>query len=273
MLAAALLLRNTVHMEERQTMILAVDIGNTQTVLGLFENAILGGHWRISTDATLTADELRLRIGGLLGLDGLSWESIHRVVISSVVPALTVAYEEMAERATGKEPMVIGPGVKTGMPIRYDNPHEVGADRIVNGVAAYAALGGPVVVVDFGTATTLDVIDASGAYLGGAIAPGVETSAEALFSRAARLAKVDLEAPDKVIGTNTRASVQAGLVLGEAVMVDGLVRRIWEELGTSCPVIATGGLAEQMTPLCQTIGHVDADLTLKGLIAIYERNV
>lgn len=254
-------------------MILAVDIGNTQTVLGLFEGETLGGHWRISTEATLTADELRLRIGGLLELDGIRWDAVERVVVSSVVPALTVAYEEMAERATGRAPMVVGPGVKTGMPIRYDNPHEVGADRIVNGVAAYALLGGPVIVVDFGTATTLDVIDESGAYLGGAIAPGVETSAEALFSRAARLAKVDLEPPTKVIGTNTRASVQAGLLLGEAVMVDGLVRRIWEELGVECPVIATGGLAERMSPLCDTIGHVDADLTLKGLIAIYERNI
>ena len=254
-------------------MILAVDIGNTQTELGLYEDGALGGHWRISTEATLTADELRLRIGGLLGLDGLGWDSIDRVVVSSVVPALTVAYEEMSMRATGRAPMVVGPGVKTGMPIRYDNPHEVGADRIVNGVAAFAALGGPVVVVDFGTATTLDVIDAEGAYLGGAIAPGVETSAEALFSRAARLAKVDLEPPTRVIGTNTRASVQAGLLLGEAAMVDGLVRRIWDELGGECPVIATGGLAERMMPLCDTIGHVDADLTLKGLIAIYGRNV
>jgi len=254
-------------------MILAVDIGNTQTVLGLFDSGELGGHWRISTDPTLTADELRLRISGLLSLDGIAWSSIEAVVVSSVVPALTSAYEELAERATGRLPMVVGPGVKTGMPIRYDNPHEVGADRIVNGVAAVALLGGPVIVVDFGTATTLDVIDAEGAYLGGAIAPGVETSAEALFSRAARLAKVDLEPPTKVIGTNTRASVQAGLLLGEAAMVDGLVRRIWDELGTECPVIATGGLAERMAPLCDSIGHVDADLTLKGLIAIYERNV
>ncbi|MDO9556384.1 MAG: type III pantothenate kinase [Coriobacteriia bacterium] len=253
-------------------MILAADIGNTQTVLGSFENGTLGGHWRISTEATLTADELRLRIGGLLGLDGIGWESIDRVVVSSVVPALTVAYEEMAERATGRAPMIVGPGVKTGMPIHYDNPHEVGADRIVNGVAAYAALGGPVIIVDFGTATTLDVIDAEGAYLGGAITPGVETSAEALFSRAARLAKVDLEPPAKVIGTNTRASVQAGLLFGEAAKVDGLVRRIWGELGDECAVIATGGLAERMTPLCETIGHVDPDLTLKGLMAIYERN-
>ncbi len=158
------------------------------------------------------------------------------------------------------------------MPIRYDNPHEVGADRIVNGVAAYESLGGPVVIVDFGTATTLDVISADGAYLGGAIAPGVETSAEALFSKAARLSKVDLEPPERVIGTNTRESVQSGLMLGEAAMVDGLVRRVWTELGTETPVVATGGLASRMAPLCETIGHVDADLTLTGLRIIRDRN-
>jgi type III pantothenate kinase len=166
----------------------------------------------------------------------------------------------------------VGPGLKTGLVIRYDNPHEVGADRIVNAVAAIEAYGAPVVVVDFGTATTLDVVDADGAYLGGAIAPGVETSAEALFSKAARLSKVDLEDPGRVIGRNTRESVQAGLLLGEAAMVDGLVRRVWAALGVETPVVATGGLAERMTPLCETIGHVDADLTLKGLLAVYRRN-
>ncbi len=253
-------------------MILAVDVGNTQTLLGLFEGTRLDGHWRVATDATLTADELRVKIGGLLALDGLSWSDIERLVLSSVVPTLTSHYEEMALRATGVSPMVVGPGLKTGMPIRYDNPHEVGADRIVNGVAAFELYGGPVIVVDFGTATTLDVIDAGGAYLGGAIAPGVETSAEALFSRAARLAKVDLEPPAKVIGTNTRESVQAGLMLGEAAMVDGLVRRAWSELGGECTVVATGGLAERMAPLCDTIGQVEPDLTLLGLILIYGRN-
>jgi len=194
-------------------------------------------------------------------------------VIASVVPALTLAYEEVAERATALPPMVIGPGIKTGIAIRYDNPHEVGADRIVNAVAAFEAYGGPAIVVDFGTATTLDVIAEDGAYLGGAIAPGVETSAEALFRRAARLASVDLEPPDRVIGRNTRESVQAGLLLGEAVMVDGLVRRAWGELGGPCEVVATGGLAERMAELCETIGHVDADLTLRGLSLIYRRNV
>lgn len=254
-------------------MILGIDVGNTQTVLGLFDGDTLDGHWRVATDATLTADELRVKIGALLALDGIEWADVSQIVLSSVVPALTDHYQEMAERATGNAPMVVGPGIKTGMPIKYDNPHEVGADRIVNGVAAYAAYGGPVIVVDFGTATTLDVIDAGGAYLGGAIAPGVETSAEALFSRAARLAKVDLEAPTKVIGTNTRESVQAGLLLGEAAMVDGLVRRAWDEIGTQCRVVATGGLAGRMAPLCQTVTDVDDDLTLKGLLIIHSRNV
>lgn len=254
-------------------MILAVDIGNTQTVLGLFADGALDGHWRVSTNTALTADELRVKIAGLLAFDGRTWADIDDIVISSVVPRLTAAYEQIAERATGCAPMIVGPGLKTGMPIRYDNPHEVGADRIVNGVAAHAALGGPVVIVDFGTATTIDVIDAEGAYLGGAIAPGVETSAEALFSKAARLSKVDLEAPQKVIGTNTRASVQSGLMLGEAAMVDGLIRKVWEELGTQTPVLATGGLAPEMAPLCETITDVDIDLTLKGLMLIWERNV
>lgn len=253
-------------------MILAVDVGNTQTVLGLFEGGVLSTHWRISSNPALTADELRVKLGGLLQASGRAWSEIERVVISSVVPRLTGAYEELAEESTGIAPMVVGPGLKTGMAIKYGNPHEVGADRIVNGVAAFEAFGGPVVVVDFGTATTIDVVDAQGAYLGGAIAPGVETSAEALFSKAARLSKVDLEAPPRVIGQNTRESVQAGLLLGEAAMIDGLVRRVWDELGTETPVVMTGGLATQMAPLCATTTAVDPDLTLKGLILIYERN-
>jgi type III pantothenate kinase len=252
-------------------MLFAVDVGNTQTVLGLFEGESLVGHWRVSTNAALTADELRAKIAGMLALDGRTWSDVSDVVLSSVVPRLTAAWEELATDA-GCRPMVVGPGLKTGMPIRYDNPHEVGADRIVNGIAAFARFGGPVIVVDFGTATTIDVIAEDGAYLGGAIAPGVETSAEALFTKAARLSKVDLEPPAHVIGTNTRESVQAGLLLGEAAMVDGLVRRVWSELGAETPVIATGGLAERMTPLCDTIGYADPDLTLEGLRLVHARN-
>jgi type III pantothenate kinase len=249
----------------------AVDVGNTQTVLGLFQDDALVGHWRMSTNAALTGDELRAQVGALLALGGHGWDEVDHLVLASVVPRLTSAWEEASRSVIGGV-MVVGPGLKTGMPIRYDNPHEVGADRIVNGVAAFERFGGPVIVVDFGTATTIDVIDAEGAYLGGAIAPGVETSAEALFSKAARLSKVDLEAPARAIGTNTRASLQAGLMLGEAAMVDGLVRRVWSELGAETPVIATGGLAETMGPLCETIGHVDLDLTLEGLRIVYARN-
>ena len=253
-------------------MILAVDIGNTQTVLGLVVEGRLDGTWRISTDATLTADEIRVKLGGLLALDGRSWDEVERLVIASVVPTLTAAYEQLAHDATGVRPLVVGPGVRTGLRIAYENPHEVGADRIADALAAVGEHGAPVIVVDFGTATTLDVVDASGAYLGGAIAPGVETSAEALFRRAARLSAVELEAPARVIGRTTRESVQAGLVLGEALMVDGLVRRAWAELGEECPVVATGGLAERMAPLCETVSAVDPDLTLKGLMLVWERN-
>lgn len=253
-------------------MILAVDVGNTQTVIGLFGAEGLDGHWRVSTDATLTADELRVKVGGLLASGGSSWEVVERVVLSSVVPSQTAAYDEMARAVTGRAPMVVGPGLKTGIAVHYDDPREVGADRIVNAVAAVEEHGAPVIVVDFGTATTIDVIDASGAYVGGAIAPGVETSADALFERAARLSKVELEVPASVIGTNTRASVQAGLMLGGAAMVDGLVRRCWAELGTECVVVATGGLAARMTPLCETVTRIDGDLTLKGLMLVHERN-
>jgi len=253
--------------------ILAVDVGNTHTILGLFDESGIDGHWRVSTNPALTADELRVKMAGLLAAAGHSWDEVEHCIVSSVVPRLTSAYEEIAEDVCGRPAMIVGPGLKTGMSIRYDNPHEIGADRIVNGIGAFEAYGGPVLVVDFGTATTIDVIDAEGAYLGGAIAPGVETSAEALFAKAARLSKVDLEAPPRVIGTNTRASVQAGLILGEAVMVDGLVRRVWDELGTETPVVSTGGLAEQMAPLCKTITAVEPDLTLKGLMIVYRRNV
>ena len=255
-------------------MILAVDVGNTQTVFGLIEGSTIVARWRVSTEADSTADELNLKVVGLLALSGHVLAGLDRVVIASVVPALTSAWEELAETATGRRPMVVGPGLKTGLPIRYDNPAEVGADRIVNAVAAVEALGAPVIVVDFGTATTLDVVAGDGAYIGGCIAPGVETSATALFERAARLAYVDLEPPARVIGSNTKAAVQAGLILGAATMVDGLVARIREELREPhVPVIATGGLTESMAPLCATIGSVDIDLTLRGLAIVHARNV
>ena len=253
-------------------MILAVDVGNTQTVVGLFEEEELAVHWRVSSDASITADELAVKVEGLLGMPGFTWHDVEHAIVGSVVPRLTDAWTEVVLAMVGEEPMIVGPGLKTGMPIRYDNPHEVGADRIVNGVAAIAAFGAPVLVADFGTATTIDVIDADGGYVGGAIAPGVETSAEALFSKAARLSNVDLTEPGTAIGHNTRQSVQAGLLLGQAAMVDGLVRRIWTELGRETPVVATGGLAERMAKLCETVSDVDVDLTLKGLLLVYGKN-
>jgi len=262
-------------------MILAIDVGNSQTVIGLFKSPTLAEddssvgldmHCRISTNASLTADELRVTIGALLSENGRHWSDVDSFILACVVPRLKGSYEELCMSVTGRLPVVVGPGLKTGMPICYDSPHEVGADRIANSVAAVARLGAPVVVVDFGTATTLDVVDATGAYIGGVIAPGVETSAEALFSKAARLAVVDLVPPPCVIGTSTKCSVQSGLVLGEAVMIDGLVRLIWDEIGTETPVIATGGLAERMSHLCTTISHVDMDLTLVGLMLIYSRS-
>jgi len=253
-------------------MLLAVDVGNTQTVVGLFEDDVLVGNWRVSSDPSITADELAVKLSGLLGMAGRARADVTNVIVGSVVPRLTDAWVEVASELSGKDAMVVGPGLRTGLPIRYDNPHEVGADRIVNGVAAFAEFGGPVLVVDFGTATTIDVIDAEGAYLGGTIAPGLETSAEALFRKAARLSNVDLTAPATVIGHNTRTSVQSGLVLGQAAMVDGLVRRVWAELGVETRVVATGGLAERMSALCDTITDVDTDLTLRGLLLVYRRN-
>lgn len=253
-------------------MILAVDVGNTQTVIGLFDGTSLAAHWRVSSDPSITADELAVKVASLLRLEERSWTDVERSIVGSVVPRLTDAWVDVVRSMTGVEPMIVGPGLKTGMPIRYDNPHEVGADRIVNGVAAVDAHGAPVLVVDFGTATTIDVIDADGAYLGGAIAPGLETSAEALFRKAARLSNVDLVDPGRVIGRNTRESVQAGLLVGQAAMIDGLVRRTWLELGQVTPVVATGGLAERMSELCETVTDVDPDLTLKGLLLVFLRN-
>jgi type III pantothenate kinase len=253
-------------------MLLAVDVGNTQTVIGLFDGDALAAHWRVSSDASITADELAVKLTGLLEMSGRGRGDVDHVIVGSVVPPLTDAWVAVAADLTGEAALVIGPGLKTGLPIRYDNPHEVGADRIVNGVAAIADFGAPVLVLDFGTATTIDVIDADGGYLGGTIAPGLETSAEALFRKAARLSMVDLIDPGAVIGHNTRSSVQAGLVLGQAAMVDGLVRRTWAELGCETRVVATGGLAERMSALCETITDVDPDLTLKGLLLVYQRN-
>jgi type III pantothenate kinase len=253
-------------------MLLAIDVGNTETVVGMFQADALTWHWRYSTVAQRTADELALLLGGFLEQRDMSFSrQITGVAVSSVVPDQTQALRTMVDRYFHFQPVVVEPGTKTGVPILYDNPKDVGADRIANAVAAYARFGGPAIVVDFGTATTFDVISTDGEYLGGVIFPGLKISATALFDAAARLPMVEIAPPRSIIARNTVESVQAGLVLGTASMVDGVVERIGKELGQPV-VIATGGLAELVIGECQSVDHHEPWLTLEGLRLIYERN-
>lgn len=251
-------------------MLLAIDVGNTQTLIGMFDDATLADHWRIATEPERTSDELALAIQQFLGFHGFSFDA-DGVAISSVVPRSTAALRAMTERYFGFSPLVLEPGIRTGMPILYDNPKEVGADRIANAVAAYDSYGGPTVVVDFGTATTVEAITAEGEYLGGAIFPGVEISMDALFGRAAGLRRVELVAPKNVIGKSTVESIQSGAVYGFAGQVDAVVDRFLAELGT-CTVVSTGGLSELLLPFSRTIEHHEPWLTLHGLRIIFERN-
>ncbi len=254
-------------------MLLAIDVGNTQTVLGLFQGAELSLHWRIATVGDRTADELALLFGGFLEQEGLSFSrQITGVCVASVVPDQTQALREMVRRYFHFDPVILGPGVRSGIPILTDNPKEVGADRIANAVAAFDGYGGPAIVVDFGTATTYDAVSEHGEYLGGAIAPGVQVSAAALFSATARLQRVEIGEPRSVIGKNTVESIQSGLLFGTAAEVDGMVERMQKELGGHATVIATGGLAETLAPYCQLIDRQEPWLTLKGLRLIYEKN-
>jgi type III pantothenate kinase len=262
-------------------MLLAIDVGNTQTVAGLFgppdpdnKEFDLIDHWRIVTVAERTSDELALLLRQVLGWHGVTptEQQITGIAISSVVPSVTANLRLMSERHFGVSPCVIEPGVRTGMPILYENPKEVGADRIANAVAAYDLYGGPSIVVDFGTATTLDAISAKGEYLGGAIIPGIEVSMDALFGRAAGLRKVELIPPRNVIGKSTVESIQSGAVHGFTGQVDHLVRCFEHELG-ECTVVATGGLASLIAPLSTTIQHQEPWLTLYGLRIVYERNL
>ncbi len=254
-------------------MLLAIDIGNTHTVAGLFAGDELEAHWRVATDPHATGDQLAALYRSLVELAGLSLGSIDGMVVSSVVPTLSGCYQRFAAEHVGVEALLVGPGIRTGMPILTNNPHEVGADRIVNAVAALEEVGAPCVVVDFGTATTFCAISAGGEYLGGAIAPGLEVSLEALASRAAQRAMVDLRPPDAVIGKTTAASLRAGLILGFAGLVDGIVGRMQEELGGGeVPTIATGGCAELVVPHAATLERVDPLLTLKGLKLVGARN-
>jgi type III pantothenate kinase len=248
-------------------MLLAVDVGNTQTVLGLFAGEQLTGHWRTATERTRTGDELGVLLGGLLDLDAVSG-----ICLSSTVPALVREWERVAEYWAAAPMLVVGPGVKTGIPIRYDDPREVGPDRIVNSVAAKERYGAPVIVVDFGTSTNFDIVSPAGEYVGGVLAPGIETSMEALFARAARLVKVDYVEPPSVIGKTTVGGLQSGVVYGFAGQVDGIVKAIRGELGVEARVIATGGLAELVAPHSSTIESVDPFLTLDGLRLVWELN-
>src|SRR6266542_1430555 len=248
-------------------MLLAVDVGNTQTVFGLFDGAELAEHRRVATEAHRTGDELGALITRFFDL-----ERVDGICLSSTVPPLVREYEAFAQRYADVPLLVVGPGVRTGIPIRYDDPREVGPDRVANAVAAAGRYGAPCIVVDFGTSTNFDVVSAAGEYVGGVLAPGIEISMDALFERAARLRKVDFVEPPSVIGKTTVAALQSGVVYGFAGQVDGIVTAIRKELGSDARAIATGGLAELIYPHASTIERVDPFLTLEGLRLVWERN-
>jgi type III pantothenate kinase len=258
--------------------LLAVDIGNTNVTLGVFDlsepgkPAPLAHHWRMATHREQTSDEVLVTLRGLCDLAGCRSDAFREAIVSSVVPPLLPIWERVCAKLLGKAPLVVGPGIRTGMPVRYENPREVGADRIVNAVAAFDLMGGPVIAVDFGTATTWDCVSERGEYLGGAIFPGIVVSMEALFARASMLHRVEIARPRSVIGRTTTQSIQSGLLYGYAGLVDGMVQRIRAELGAHARVIATGGLAQRIANETETIERVEPFLTLEGLRLLFEKN-
>jgi len=261
------------------TTLLVIDIGNTNISLGLFdyddgagEHGELSRHWRIGTHRDQTSDEVALSIAGLFGHSGRDVGCVTDVIISSVVPPLLPIWERVSTKLFNQPPIIVGPGIRTGMPVRYENPREVGADRIVNALAAFELMGGPVIAVDFGTATTFDCVSEDGEYLGGAIFPGMHTSMEALFDRASMLHRVEIARPRSVIGKTTTAALQSGLLFGYAGVVDSMVERIRGELGAGARVVATGGLAGRVANETKVIEKVEPFLTLEGLRIIFEKN-
>jgi len=261
-------------------MLLALDVGNTNTVLGLYDSAsnTLAAHWRVTTHRTQTVDEYGVLFTNLFNMHGLSTTQVEHIIISSVVPPVDSTLAQVCESYFKRKPLFVEPGIKTGMPVLVDNPAELGADRLVNAIAAFERYGGPAIIVDFGTATTFDVVSAKGEYLGGIISPGLGISADALFSRAARLGRVDIKRPAKVIGTNTVAHIQSGLYYGYIGLVDGILERMIAEMGTdpndpAAPkIIATGGLASLIAEDSRYIETIDDMLTLDGLCLVFERN-
>ncbi len=267
-----------------QTVLLVVDIGNTNISLGIFDYLNVGSaaaplgegslsqHWRLSTHSEQTSDELSISLRSLFQQEGRDQREITDIIISSVVPPSVPIWERACTKLFKRSPQIVGPGMKTGMPLRYENPREVGADRIVNAVAAFEIYGGPIIAVDFGTATTFDCVSKAGEYLGGVICPGIHISMEALFDRASKLHRVEIARPKSVIGKNTTAALQSGLLYGNAGMVDAMVKRIRGELGAPARVIATGGLARRIASESEVIEEVVPFLTLEGLRILYDKN-